>query len=57
MVTPLLSDKLLSTERITLLENDKIINNDSKTANIINTFFSNVVTLNVPNIMTAKCTY
>ena len=45
-VTPFLSDKVLSTERI---ENDKIINNDNETANIMNTFFSNIViNLSVP---------
>ena len=42
-VTPFLSDKVLSTERITLLENDIIINNDSETANITNTLSSNIV--------------
>ena len=44
-VTPFLSDKILSIERINLAENDKIINN----ANIMNTFFSNIaINLNVP---------
>ena len=43
MVTPFLSDKDLSIERITLIENDKIINNDNETANIMNTFFSDIV--------------
>ena len=33
----------LSTERITLIENDEIINNDSETSNIMNTFFSKIV--------------
>ena len=48
-VTPFLSDKVLSTERITLIENDKIINDDNETANIMNTFFSNIViNYNVP---------
>ena len=48
-VTPFLSDKVLSAERITLVENDKIINNDNETANIMNTFYSNrVINLNVP---------
>ena len=42
-VTPFLPDKVLSTERITLIENDKIINNDNEEANIMNTFFSNIV--------------
>ena len=43
------SDKVLSTERITLIENDKVINSDNETANVMNTFFSNIVfNLNVP---------
>ena len=49
IVTPFLLDKLLSTERINLIENDKIINNDNDTANLMNTFFFNIViNLNVP---------
>ena len=32
---PFLSDNVLSTERITLIENDKIINNDNETANVM----------------------
>ena len=43
------SDKVLSTERITLIEDDKIINDDDEIANIMNTFFSNIViSLSVP---------
>ena len=38
-VTPFLSDKVLSTKKITLTENDKIIKNDSEIASIMNTFF------------------
>ena len=33
----------LSTEKITLIENDEIINNDSETSNVMNTFFSKIV--------------
>ena len=55
MVTPFLSDKDLSIERITLIENDKIINNDNMTANIMNTFFSDIVTISMfLNIMNMK---
>ena len=43
MVTPFLSDKVLSTERIILTENDNIISNDNKATNIMNTFFCNTV--------------
>ena len=42
-VTPFLSDKVLSTERITLIENDRIINNDNGTANIRHIIFSAIV--------------
>ena len=38
-VTPFFLDKILSNEKITLMENDKVINNDNETANIMNTFF------------------
>ena len=38
LATPFLSDKVLSNARITLIENDKIINNDIDTVNIMNTF-------------------
>ena len=44
---PFLSDNVLSSERTTLIENDKIINNDNETANImifliIPTFYFNI---------------
>ena len=48
-VKPLLSDKVTSNQKITLIENDEIINNDQETARIFNTFFSNIVSnLNIP---------
>ena len=40
---PFLSDKVTSTQKITLTENDKIVNNDNDTARVLNTFFSNIV--------------
>ena len=43
-VTSFLSDNVLSTKRTTLIEKGKIINNDSETGKIMNTFFSNIVT-------------
>ena len=42
-VKPFLSDKVTSTQKITLTENDKIVNNDNDTARVLNTFFSNIV--------------
>ena len=38
-VVPFLLDEIISTERITLMENDKIININNETANIMSTFF------------------
>ena len=44
-----LSDKTPSDEKITLTEKDKIIKTDSKTANVLNTFFSTIISnLNIP---------
>ena len=36
------SDKIVSREKITLTEDDEIIENDSNTAQILNTFLSNI---------------
>ena len=48
-VKPFLSDKTPSDEKITLTEKDKIIKTDSKTANVLNTFFSTIISnLNIP---------
>ena len=49
VVKPLLSNKVVSNEKITLIENNNIIENDEKTATVLNDFFSNVITsLNIP---------
>ena len=48
-VKPFLSDKTPSDEKITLTEKDKIIKTDSKTANVLNTFFSIIIgNLDIP---------
>ena len=48
-VKPFLSDKTPSDEKITLIEKDKIIKTDTKTANVFNTFFSTIISnLNIP---------
>ena len=39
VVKPLLSSKVVYNERITLVEDDKIIENDKNTASILNEFF------------------
>ena len=38
VVKPLLSNKVVYNERITLVEDDKIIENDKNTASILNSF-------------------
>ena len=49
VVKPLLSNKIVSNEKITIVEGDKIIGIDKETAKVLNEFFSNVVTnLNIP---------
>ena len=42
-VKPLLSDKVKSSEKITLVEGEEIINEDEENAEILNKFFSNPV--------------
>ena len=42
-IKPLLSDKVKSSDKITLVEGGEIINEDGKNAEILNTFFSNAV--------------
>ena len=48
LVKPLLSNKVVHNERITLVEDDKIVENDKNTASILNEFFSNITTLAIP---------
>ena len=50
VVKALLSNiKVVSNEKITLIENDYIVENDEKTATVLNNIFSNVITsLNIP---------
>ena len=46
---PLLSNKVVSNEKMALIENKNIIENDEKTATVLNNFFSDVITsLNIP---------
>ena len=49
IVTSLLSNKIISNEKITIVEGDKIIRSDKETNKVLNKFFPNVVTnLNIP---------
>ena len=43
-VKPFLSDKIVSTERISLIDNCEVVATEQDTANVLNTFFSNIVT-------------
>ena len=44
LVKPLLSNKVVSNENITLVEQENIVKNDKKTATVVNDFFSNITT-------------
>ena len=44
VVKPLLSNKVVSNEKITLVEQENIVKNDKKTATVVNDFFSNIIT-------------
>ena len=49
VVKPLLSNKIISNEKITIVEGDKIIKKEKETDKVLNEFFCNVVTnLNIP---------
>ena len=47
-VKPTLSDKLISCEKITLVENEKIITDKKEIAKVINYFLNVIKTLNIP---------
>ena len=52
-VKPFLSDKITSKEKTILIEENKIVSNDENTAEVLNTFFSNIVgSLNIPEYVT-----
>ena len=42
-VKPFLLDKVTSTQKVTLIDNDKIVKSDDNTTRDLNTFFSNIV--------------
>ena len=49
VVKPVLSNKVMSSEKITLVENDDILENDKRTATVFNNLFSNNITnLGIP---------
>ena len=49
VVKPILSNKVVSNEKVTLIEDNNIVENDEKTATVFNNFFSNIIkNLGVP---------
>ena len=49
VVKPLLSNKVVSNEKITLVEKTEILKSDKETAKVLNNFFSNIIqNLNIP---------
>ena len=45
----MLSNKFINNEKITLVDNEKIITNGKDIAKVLNDFFSNIIkTLNIP---------
>ena len=49
VIKPLLSNKIISNEKITIAEGEKIIRSDKEAAKVLNEFFANVVTnVNIP---------
>ena len=53
-VKPLFTDKVQSSSSITLVENEKIITNDSEVAEIFNEFFTNIT--KTMDITPGECT-
>ena len=52
-VKPFLSDKVQRSDKITPIENDVVVSDEKEIANILNTFFSNIVSrLNIPEYKT-----
>ena len=45
MVRPFLSNKTISSEKITLIDDDELIADEQKVANSFNDFFSSLVTI------------
>ena len=43
VVKPCLSNKVISNEKITLIEGDKVIKHDKETAKVLNNFLSNII--------------
>ena len=49
VVKPLLSNKIISNEKITIVEGHKIVRSNNETAKVLNEFFANIITnLTIP---------
>ena len=49
LVKPVLSNEVVCNEKITLVEQNNIVENDKKTTTVLNNFFSNIITnLGIP---------
>ena len=44
IVKPILANKVVSNEKITLVEKDNIVENDKKAATVLSNFSSNIIT-------------
>ena len=57
-VKPFLSDKSVNSDKIHLIENGELINSKSKTAKVLNEFFSNIVkNLKIPEYENLNCNF
>ena len=55
VIKPLVSNKIISGEKITLVEGTKIFKNDKETTKVLNNFFSTVFqNLNIPQYKEAS---
>ena len=54
VVKPVLSNKVVFNEKITLVEQNNIVENDKKTATVFNDFFSNITNLGIPQYIESE---
>ena len=54
LVKPVLSNEVVCNEKITLVEQNNIVENDKKTATVFNDFFSNITNLGIPQYIESE---
>ena len=54
LVKPVLSNKVVFNEKITLVEQNNIVENDKKTPTVFNDFFSNITNLGIPQYIESE---